>query len=82
MPKRKNLANMTDKELDAEAYRLDDEATLAREAKLEVQRERDRRAAEAKFSGLSDAEKAAFTQIIEAEGIESKEEVGEPGKEN
>lgn len=76
---KKQLQNMSADELDQEAYEADAELQEVRARKAEIQAERDRRALDDKFGGLTDAEKDTLAQMVSAEGIETGEEAGELG---
>jgi hypothetical protein len=72
------LENLTDDELAAEGQKLDEQYAEIRERKRGLQRERDRRALQAKVDALSDQDKAALglSQTVEVKGIESQEGFG------
>jgi ABC-type phosphate transport system auxiliary subunit len=78
------LENLTDDELAAEGQKLDEQYAEIRERKRGLQRERDRRALQAKVDALSDQDKAALglSQTVEVKGIESQEGLSAKVKQN
>jgi hypothetical protein len=78
-----DLSKMSSEELEAHYQELDGQrAAIQAEARL-VRAEIDQRVAAAeaarKLASMSDREKAALIQMLEAQGIESAEGFGSPG---
>lgn len=74
----KKLTNMTDAELEKRQLELSEQRAAIRAEGLEVQAERDRRAAAARVANFTDAERAALLQTLTAEGVASEEQAGTP----
>lgn len=74
-----NLEQMTVAELEAELARLTAERAALRERALTVHAVLDRKQAEQRamrtLAGLSDVERAALAQVVQAQGVESGERV-------
>lgn len=79
----KQLKNMTAEELESRYQEIEGERAALQVEAREVRAEIDRRAAEAeavrKLATMSDPEKAALMQMLEAQGIQSAEAFGTPG---
>lgn len=74
MPKK--MQNMSEEELDAAHLAAMEARDEARAKCLEIQQEKDRRAADATIGDLNDAQRAALMQRLSVESIASAEKFG------
>jgi hypothetical protein len=72
----KKLENMTDEEITEYRQDLDEKMQELRDKKAEAQAEVDNRALRKKVEALSDQERAALTQMVQADEIPSAEAFG------
>ena len=75
-----NYKDMSNDELEALINELRAQQRELKSRKMAIQEEIDRRKAQEKVAGLTDREKSALLQTLQAEGVPSGEAVGIPGE--